>query len=74
MKYRELESILTRHAFVLVRQSKHNIYSNGLGVSIALPHTKVISKGVLRDVFKQLYPNNFSEANKQMRTALEKVG
>lgn len=72
MKFKTLHSILTAKGYFIIRESKHHIYSNG-SRSIAVPHTKEVAIGTLRDIFKSIYPNNPSLANEQMRLELGKV-
>jgi len=72
MKFKELHRILNSCGYFIIRESGHHIYSNGYR-SIAVPHHRLISSGCLRDIFKQLYPNDFSLANKKMREHLGKV-
>ena len=71
MKYKVLIQVLSSHGFVLVRESKHHIYGNGT-VTVAIPHTRDVAIGTLRDIFKVMYPNDFGLANKMMRNALGK--
>ena len=71
MKFKELHRYLNSRGYFIVRESKHHIYSNG-HTSIAVPHTKLVSDGTLRDIFKAIYPNDFGLANKMMREALQK--
>lgn len=73
MKLKTLHSILLSHGFSIIRESKHHIYGNHYGVSIAIPHARDIAVGTLRDIFKQLYPNDFGLANKMMRQELGKA-
>ena len=70
MKYRELVQILALHGFTLMRESKHHIYGNSSGITIAIPHCREVAIGTLRDIFKLLYPESLGEANKAMRKAL----
>lgn len=70
MKYRVLHSILVSHGYNVSRMSKHIIYSNNKGGTIAVPHSRDIAVGTLRDIYKLLYPGNLGLANKQMRIAL----
>lgn len=72
MKFRTLHSILLSKGYMIVRESKHHIYSNG-HFTIPVPHTKEIAIGTLRDIFKILYPNNPGTANKQMRIEIGKA-
>lgn len=72
MKFKDLHRLLNERGYFIVRESGHHIYSNGHGI-IAVPHTKDVSIGTLRDVFKRLYPNDFGLANREMRNALGKV-
>lgn len=72
MKYRELHRLLQEYKFFIVRYNKHIIYSNGT-TNVAVPHTKIIATGTLRDIFKILHPNDPGMANKQMRIQLGKV-
>lgn len=72
MKFKELHRLLLERGYLIVRESKHHIYSNGHH-TIAVPHSKDIAVGTLRDVFKIMYPNDFGLANRQMRMALGKV-
>lgn len=71
MKFKALHTILLSKGYMIVRESGHRIYNNGLR-SIAVPRHKVISDGTLRDIFKAIYPNDFGLANRAMREALIK--
>lgn len=72
MKFKQLHRILMARGYMIVRESKHHIYSNG-SKTIAVPHTKEVAIGTLRDIFKVMYPNDFGLANEQMRMELGKV-
>lgn len=72
MKFKDLHRLLMSKNYFIVRESKHHIYSNG-SRSIAIPHSKEIALGTLRDVFKALYPNDLGLANRMMRDALGKA-
>lgn len=72
VKFRALHAILMARGYMIVRESKHKIYSNG-HYNIAVPHSKEIAIGTIRDIFKILYPNNIQLANKQMRQELGKA-
>ena len=72
MKFKDLHRLLMSRGYMIVRESKHHVYSNGHN-TIAVPHTRVVSTGTLRDIFKMLYPNDFGLANRMMRDALGKV-
>lgn len=69
MKFKDLHRLLNLRGYMIVRESKHHIYSNG-HATIAVPHTKEVSVGTLRDIFKVIYPNDFGLANRMMREAL----
>jgi predicted RNA binding protein YcfA (HicA-like mRNA interferase family) len=51
MKYKNLERILYQEGFVHCRFSKHIIFEKG-SWKIAVPHTREVSPGTLRDIFK----------------------
>lgn len=72
VKFRALHAILMARGYMIVRESKHKIYSNG-HYNIAVPHSKDIAIGTIRDIFKILYPNDIQLANKQMRQELGKA-
>lgn len=69
MKFKDLHRILLSKNYLIIRESGHRIYSNG-SRTITVPRHKIISDGVLRDIFKLLYPNDFGLANRMMRDAL----
>ncbi len=72
MKFKDLHRYLNERGYFIIRESGHHIYSNGHS-TIAVPHTKVVSTGTLRDIFKIIYPNDFGLANRMMRDLLGKV-
>ena len=72
MKFKVLHAILMSKGYLIVRESKHHIYSNGAR-TIAVPHTKEVAIGTLRDIFKIMYPNDFGTANREMRNYLGKA-
>ena len=69
MKFKDLHRYLNQRGYFIVRHSKHIIYSNN-SRTLAVPHTKTISDGTLRDIFKIVYPNDPGLANRMMRQAL----
>lgn len=52
MKNKDLIRILKDNNFMLVRSNGHEIYSNGQ-ISVAVPHGKEHSKGLVRRIFQQ---------------------
>jgi predicted RNA binding protein YcfA (HicA-like mRNA interferase family) len=55
MKYREFVKILESYGFFLVRESKHDIFSNGAeSITVAGNHTKELSKIVCNKIIKRI--------------------
>ena len=52
MKYRDLMRILKDHGFEFIRNSGHQIFSNGQ-ISIAIPHRNEFSRGLVRRILQQ---------------------
>ena len=52
MKYRDLIRILKDHNFQFIRNSGHQIFSNGQ-ISIAVPHRNEFSRGLVRRILQQ---------------------
>ncbi len=53
MKNKELIRILKEYNFVLIRNSGHQIYSNG-SISVAIPHRNEFSRGLIRRILQQM--------------------
>jgi len=56
MKNKELTRILRDYGFVLIRNSGHQIYSNG-SISVAIPHRTEFSRGLVRRILQQMRLN-----------------
>lgn len=53
MRAKDLIKEVERAGFVLVRNGEHKVYSNG-SVTLMIPHSKVISPGLVHQTFKAL--------------------
>jgi len=53
MRFNDLERILIESGYVLVRSSKHKIYSNGKN-TVAIPHQKEVNKMMVRRILKEI--------------------
>lgn len=53
MSFREVVKIVEQAGFTLGRSSKHIIYVKN-GIHLAIPHTREVSPGTLRDILRQI--------------------
>ena len=53
MRFNEVIKLLETNGFTLIRSNGHMVYANGL-VRIALAHSRVVSPGVMRSVYKAI--------------------
>jgi predicted RNA binding protein YcfA (HicA-like mRNA interferase family) len=54
VKHKDLIHILKEAGFFLLRRSKHEIWSNGKGKNIPVPHQKSINKMLVKQIMKQI--------------------
>lgn len=52
MRLRDLLKALESLGFVLVRQGKHQVWSNGI-ISLAIPHTSEVNRFTAKKILKQ---------------------
>lgn len=63
MKTVDFERLLSSSGFVLVKSSKHKIWSNGTK-TVAVPHDKQINRMIARRILKEIgYQQRVSELN-----------
>jgi predicted RNA binding protein YcfA (HicA-like mRNA interferase family) len=53
MKFNEVTKLLETNGFTLIRSNGHIVYANGT-IRIALAHSRVVSPGVVRSVYKAI--------------------
>lgn len=57
MRAKDIIKILENHGFILSRYGKHAIFKRG-ALTVAVPHEKVCSKGLVRRILKQASIND----------------
>jgi len=63
MKKNNFERLIKRHGYTLLRNSKHNLWSNGTK-TIAVPHNKKMNNMIAKRLLKEIaYPDNVGEVN-----------
>ena len=65
MKLVEVIRLLESNGFVLIRSNAHSIYACGL-VRVAVPHGRVVSAGIMREVFKAIKASNLSTIDSKL--------
>lgn len=53
MRVNELERILIKRGYCLIRCSKHKVWSNGTQ-SVAVPHAREINRNTAKGILKQI--------------------
>ena len=54
MKHKDMVRVLKDHGFVLIRNNKHEIFSNGV-LTVAVPRSKEIKSHTVNVIFQQAH-------------------